>query len=237
MNVAREPIATIAGALPVTQRAQLYHFFELALAHPGEDGFDYFAQAATADDFLLRFNAVVVTLPEIAAHAAGAATRYFEGLRSLGFEAAEAAYISLFVNNYPHLPCPPYASLFIASDSDKRLTEMLEIKQFYQEHGVDMAETYDDLPDHLCVELEFLQVLSFREGDAALRGDLELLNGLRQTQAQFIDRFALAFIERLADIAVQTVADNPYSHLLDALRCMVLAHRRQLAASDPGSTS
>lgn len=237
MNVAREPLSPGVDPLPSTHRAQLYHFFELALAHPGEAGVDYFCQAATADDFLQRFDAIVETLPEIAGHASRAATRFFDGLRDLRFEAAEAAYISLFVNNYPHLPCPPYASLFTSADSDKRLAEMLEIKQFYQQHGVDMADTYDDLPDHLCVELEFLQVLSFRESEASAVGDPELVHGLREAQAHFIDRFALVFIERLADIAVQTVADNPYSHLLEALRCMVLAHRRQLAASNPGSTS
>lgn len=237
MNVAREPLSPGVDALSSMHRAQLYHFFELALAHPGEDGFAYFTQPTTAGDFHLRLNAIVQALPEIAAHAAAAAKRFFDGLRSLGLELGEAAYISLFVNNYPHLPCPPYASLFTAADSDKRLAEMLEIKQFYQQHGVDMAETYDDLPDHLCVELEFLQLLSFRESEALAVGDAELVNGLREAQAQFIDRFALLFIERLADIAVQTVVDNPYSHLLDALRCMVLAHRRQLATSQPGGTS
>jgi TorA maturation chaperone TorD len=211
------------------KRGQLYHFFELALAHPGEGGHDYFRLESTETDFQQVYAAEVQSDAKLAGIGIPAAGKFFSSLRGMSYEEVEAAYISLFTNNYPHLPCPPYGSLFTAIDSEKRLEEMLAIKEFYQSHGMDIAESYDDLPDHLCVELEFLQMLSFRESEAEEAQDLELMRGVRVVEAEFLDRFLLPFATRLADLAVGSVPTNPYSDLLEAARCFLLAHRIELA--------
>lgn len=216
------------GSFTARERGQLYHFLELALAHPGEGGHDYFCEADTEQEFLQVYAVEVQTDQVLADKGVPAAKKFFAGLRGMSYEQVEGAYIALFTNNYPHLPCPPYGSLFTAIDSEKRLEEMLAIKEFYQNHGVDIADSFDDLPDHLCVELEFMQVLCFREREAADAEDQELLTGVRKAESEFLDKFLLPFATRLADLAVGSVADNPYSGLLDAARCFLLAHRKQL---------
>ena len=210
------------------KRGQLYHFLELALAHPGEGGHDYFRMESTENDFQQVYAAEVQSEAKLAEKGIPAAGKFFSSLRNMSYEEVEAAYISLFTNNYPHLPCPPYGSLFTAIDSEKRLEEMLAIKEFYQSHGMDIAESYDDLPDHLCVELEFLHMLCFRESEAEEMQDLELIRGVRVVEAEFLDRFLLPFATRLADLAVGSVPGNPYSDLLEAARCFLLAHRIEL---------
>ena len=210
------------------RRGQLYHFLELALAHPGEGGHDYFRLESTETDFQQFYAAEVQSEAKLADKGIPAAGKFFSSLRGMSYEEVEAAYISLFTNNYPHLPCPPYGSLFTAVDSEKRLEEMLAIKEFYQSHGMDIAESYDDLPDHLCVELEFLHMLCFRESEAEEAHDLELIRGVRVVEAEFLDRFLLPFATRLADLAVGSVPNNPYSYLLEAARCFLLAHRIEL---------
>ena len=210
------------------KRGQLYHFLELALAHPGEGGHDYFRMESTEQEFQQAYATEVQTESTLADKGIPAAGKFFSSLRGMSYEEVEAAYISLFTNNYPHLPCPPYGSLFTAVDSEKRLEEMLAIKEFYQSHGMDIAESYDDLPDHLCVELEFLHMLCFRESEAEEAQDLELIRGVRVVEAEFLDRFLLPFATRLADLAVGSVPNNPYSDLLEAARCFLLAHRIEL---------
>ena len=42
------------------------------------------------------------------------------------------------------------------------------------------------------------------------------------------DGHELAWVPRLADLAVGSVPDNPYSDLLEAARCFLLAHRIEL---------
>lgn len=211
-----------------TKRAQLYHFLELALAHPGEEGHHYFQQASVEEEFLLVYRQAVGSEVDLVEKGGMAAGAFFAKFRTMSYEEVEAAHIALFTNNYPHLPCPPYGSLFTAIDSDKRLVEMLTIKEFYQQHGVDIADSFDDLPDHICVELEFLQLLCFRENEAALAGDDVVVAAVQSAQAEFLDRFLLPFATRLADIAVESVPENCFSLLLDATRFYLLAHRSQL---------
>lgn len=220
------------GRFTARERGQLYHFLELALAHPGEGGHEYFSKADTEQEFIKVYSLEVQAEGAFAETGIPAARKFFAGLRNTSYEEVEGAYIALFTNNYPHLPCPPYGSLFTAIDSEKRLEEMLAIKEFYQNHGVDISDSFDDLPDHLCVELEFMQILCFRESDAADAGDQELLAGVRSAAAEFLDRFLLPFATRLADLAVVSIPDNPYSHLLEAARYFLLAHRKQLGKPD-----
>ncbi len=216
---------------PMLGRAHLYHFFELALAHPGEEGFDYFQQATTEQAFLDAYAGLFGPDDPLAAKGLLSAKSFFSKLRDSSYEVVEAAHIGLFSANYPHLPCPPYGSLFTSSDSDKRLEEMLAIKEFYHQDGVDIADTFEDLPDHLCVELEFSQLLCYRENQMVSEGDAEVLAGIRCRQAMFLDRFMLPLSNSLADLAARAMPENPYSDLLEALRCFLLQHRKELEVS------
>ena len=222
-DAAIDPVASTALDL-----ARLYHFLELSLAHPGEDGYEYFRSEVTEAEFLAVYLKCMRDAGALRQMGASAAGRFFSSFRQKSYEEIEAAHIAIFTNNFPHLPCPPYGSVFLAVDSEKRLEEMLAIKEFYQRSGVDISDTFNDLPDHLCVELEFLHLLCFREDAAAASGDEALVEGIRRTEAEFLDRFLLPFVTRLADIAVGTVAQNPYSNLLDTTRFLLTGHRRSL---------
>lgn len=217
-------------------RARIYHFFELALAHPGEDGFDYFSREATERELLEACAGLPESDEALREKGMMSARSFFTMLRSRSYENAEAAHISLFSANYPHLPCPPYGSLYTAADSGKRLEEMLAIKSFYQKNGVDIADSFNDLPDHLCVELEFSMLLCFREAEALSVGDAGVLGGVRSVQKDFLDRFLLPLGNNLADLAVSSSPDNPYSALVETMRCFLLQHRRELDATAESSS-
>lgn len=211
------------------QRARLYSFFELALAHPGEVGYEWFSKQSTETSFA----EVIASLPDGASRDAmwGEAMAYFVALRRMNYEEIEAAHISMFSSNFPHLPCPPYGSLFTAPDADKRLEEMLAIKGFYHRSGVDIAETFDDLPDHLCVELEFCQLLCFRENDAITQQDDEVVTGIRKTQAEFLDRFLLPLANSMVNLSAAAMPANPYTRLLKAMQGFLVNHRAELGQS------
>jgi TorA maturation chaperone TorD len=232
-----ETVMSVPESSPSLGRARLYHFFELALAHPGEDGHAYFCEEATEGEFMRAYSAALADAGDLQPRGIAAGRRFFERLRRMPYEDVESAHIGLFTNNYPHLPCPPYGSLFTAQDGDKRLEEMLAIKQFYQANGVDIADTFDDLPDHLCVELEFVQLMCFRADEAERAGDAALAAGVRENTLEFMDRFLLPFATRLAEIAPGAEPDNPYADLLEATCCALLAHRRALGGGMASSAN
>lgn len=213
-------------ASPAELWARLYHFLELALAHPAEAGFAYFRTPEAEAEFQSALR-LLPNRDEMIAQATFAGRAFFEGIRTRSFEELEADHIGLFSANFPTVPCPPYGSLFTVLES-KRLEEMLAIKQFYHQSGVDISTSFDDLPDHICVELEFLQLLCFRLEDAIVKGDAKLAEGLRRNQIEFLDRFLLPFVRRLATIAVRMTPENPYAHLLHAAQALAQHSRRQI---------
>lgn len=205
-------------------RAQIYYFLELALSHPGEDGLEWLRDPNTRSGF----RAFASQLPDDAALASATAAieAFLAALADKDYEQIEAAHINLFTSNFPTVACPPYGSLFTVEEP-KRLEEMLAIKTFYHECGFDIAETFDDLPDHLCVELEMMHVLCSGAQDGEQR----------QRQAFFLDRFMLPFVTRLAAIASALGDDNPYSHLIGATRFFVENHRNALARASRSATA
>ncbi|RAI42835.1 TorD/DmsD family molecular chaperone [Rhodoplanes roseus] len=230
------PSADPAGAADAAlDRARLCHFLELALAHPAEAGVTHLCADDTAAALLDALDRLPG--PDEARGAAGdAALRFVAALRGRDYAGVEADYIAMFAANYPLVPCPPYGSLFVV-DEAKRLDEMLAVKAFFHDSGVDLSEGYDDLPDHVCVELELMQILAFREHAAAEAGDAVAVADARRLQGAFLDRFLQPFADKMASVALRMLPDNPYVHLLDVLRRVLVCHRADLAAPALSSRS
>ncbi|MCC0007743.1 MAG: molecular chaperone TorD family protein [Hyphomicrobiaceae bacterium] len=216
------------AGLHAKARAEIYHFLELALAHPGELGYEFFT-SSQAETGLVE---TVARLPRESrlSQALEACRLFLATVKVSSFDEVEAAHISLFSSNFPVVPCPPYGSLFTVEEP-KRLEEMMAIKKFYRDVGIEIAPSFDDLPDHLCVELEVMHLLSFRECEASSE---RVAAGVRAQQVYFVDRFMQPFVNRLADIATRYQSTNPYSNLLNATRFFLADHRAQLGEASSG---
>lgn len=205
-------------------RASIYHFLEIALAHPDEDGLEWIASPSTEAALARALDTLEVS--DRLEEAREPLATFFARLRERPHEDVEAEHIALFSANFPTVPCPPYGSLFTTEEA-KRLEEMTAIKAFYRDSGFDVAEHFDDLPDHLCVELELLHVLAHQAETA--RDPLEV-RWARERAAAFVDRFVAPFLARLVAIAEAVEPDNTYTRLLAATRHVVTSHREALAA-------
>lgn len=102
----------------------------------------------------------------------------------------EVEYIRIFDVGIPTPPCSPYEGEFRSDES--RISLMMEIAEFYRHFGLQMKET--ELPDHICSELEFLHFLTFKEAQAGLNNDVELLHGYILAQKDFLERHLLKWI-------------------------------------------
>lgn len=89
--------------------------------------------------------------------------------------------------------------------------------------GVESSSDSDGLFDRLSIALEFLQLLCLREEEAARRGDRPALNAAYAAELEFLDELLLPLVAELADLA-----DSSYSALLEATRCLLLQHKRDI---------
>lgn len=99
-----------------------------------------------------------------------------------GYVDFQAEYIRLFDVGVARPPCPLYGGEWGSS----RKHWMEDALRFYRFFGLKMDEKARQLPDHVTVELEFLQVLAFAEGMARAR-DTDVASFLR-AQRDFIER-------------------------------------------------
>jgi DMSO reductase family type II enzyme chaperone len=110
----------------------------------------------------------------------------------LGSKDLQAEYVRLFeVGVMGGPPC----SLFAGHHESDRLRVMEELVRFYG--FFDLRLTQGRMPDHLTVELEFMQFLAFRVAEALEQGD-DRESWLR-AQRDFLQRQLGRFLARLSE--------------------------------------
>lgn len=222
-------MASLNSSVTAVARGQIYSFLELTFGHPAQEGIEYFRREFT--EAMLHETLKKLQDPSAFDQEMHVCfERFFANLRKHSVKEIEGDYINLFSSNYPMVPCPPYGSLF-TKDENKRLEEMTAIKEAYRESGMALSEKHDELPDHLGVELEFLQYLSFREGESIQDREDEIVKFWRAKQAHFLDRFTVPFVTSLAGLAKNVEPDNMYTDLLCAIRYFIDHHIREYAAA------
>jgi TorA maturation chaperone TorD len=210
------------------ERAQIYQFFEMSLAHPSEYGFAFFRREAITQAFVAQFADLVGSGGEAGNKGLIAAGKFASLIRGMSFQETESAHAALFQGNTGRLPRSTRGSLVSAADCENWREEMNAVKSFLMRQGMNVAETADDLPDYLCIELKFMRSQCLSEHDAAIDNHGDLKARVRAVEAEFLGRYLTPFASRLADTALQSDPANPYSHLLDVLRHFVSHHHMEI---------
>jgi TorA maturation chaperone TorD len=148
-------------------------------------------------------------------------------------------YSQLFLS--PPIPAPLNAGLYLDGAIDGASVQAME--KCYRCNGVERADRFKDLSDHLSVQLEFVGMLLGNAADRAARGEEEEAKRLSDDAAVFAGTFIQPWLPDLAERTVQTCAARGY---LDAygplLRIVQLTlggvealHRHAPPASRTGS--
>lgn len=163
-------------------REDAYRFLASCFYPPSPELFEERCLPALAD--LLEDLA-----PDAARHAREAAHAGEQAsLESLAVEHAR-----LFIGPF-HLVAPPYGSFYLDDAKTVMGESTGRVSAFYGSCGLNLADDFHELPDHIAVELEFLSFLAHkeRESDAAGdRGEVDRFTGL---QRSFLDRFLLPWL-------------------------------------------
>lgn len=130
--------------------------------------------------------------PEASQQASEAARLFQES--PLEFHAVE--HSRLFLGPFK-LIAPPYGSVWLDSTKTVMGESTARVTAYYQEFGLQLADDFPELADHLAVELEFLSYLCFRQREAALSNQtseaLRLAEARRTFIAQFVQPWVLPF--------------------------------------------
>lgn len=89
-----------------------------------------------------------------------------------GLQSLIVDFSKLFVGPFSLL-APPYGSVYL--DSEKRVMgeSTAAASEYYAQEGLGLVEHFQEAPDHIAVELEFLHFLYIKELQAVAQGDPE----------------------------------------------------------------
>jgi TorA maturation chaperone TorD len=86
------------------------------------------------------------------------------------------------------LVCPHYEADYVAAGSFRLAQVLADVTGFYAAFGVRVSDIAHERPDHIVVELDFMNFLATREAHAAGQGQSEKARLCRQAQRLFFER-------------------------------------------------
>jgi TorA maturation chaperone TorD len=99
--------------------------------------------------------------------------------------------------------------------------ETVKIKQFIESAGLEYTPDYTGIPDHISVELEFLQKVSMREATAWTEGDTEgALYGLKM-EKMFIQDHMLKWVPLFCDKIIAKANLPFYREMAKITKCFL----------------
>jgi len=94
-------------------------------------------------------------------------------------------YARLFLGPGTHVA--PYAVIYLGGEGASLLgPETSWVKDFIEDAGFEYKPDFHDLPDHVSVELEFMQEITRREAAALEKGDTEQAEILKAIEEKFL---------------------------------------------------
>ncbi len=118
-------------------------------------------------------------------------------------------HAKLFVGPFKLL-APPYGSVYL-DDSRLMGASTLDVKDLYAEEGLDLLAK--EAPDHVSIELEFMQVLALKEIDALRKSDLQAARSCRRRQRSFLAMHLGRWVAAFADAIEQHARTDFYRTL------------------------
>jgi len=131
-------------------------------------------------------------------------------------------YSRLFVGPF-RLPAPPYGSVYLEQENRVMGLSTNDAADFYSGEGLDLSEGFLEAPDHIAVELEFVQFLAQRESEALGMSDMKQASYYADRQRVFLERHLGAWVSQFTQRIIEETRTDFYRCLAWVTRCMVLS--------------
>ncbi len=143
-------------------------------------------------------------------------------------------YTRLFVGPGRHIS--PCESVHVHGGDQLWGKSAIALQQFISRTGVEIKQEYKDLPDHISVELEFMQQLSAAESNAWAAADRDEAQKCRGIEASFLSRHLASWVDHFCE---QVIADSQtgYFREMAALTRDFIATDFAELQADPGAGS
>lgn len=134
-----------------------------------------------------------------------------------GTHLLKAEYARLFIGPYT-LPAPPYGSVYIEKMRKTMGDSTMDVLKRYQALGVDLADDFREVPDHVSAELEFMFLLIYKEMEGIRSDDPEMVHQMLVDQITFLQDHLNYWIPDFAGLVTEHAGEPFYRLLAEAAK-------------------
>jgi TorA maturation chaperone TorD len=142
-------------------------------------------------------------------------------------------YTQLFIGPGKHVS--PHESVHTPADGGSLWGKStVNVKKFIESVGIEFRPQYHGIPDHISVELEFMQKLAQAEADAWGIGDRDKAMGYRSIEKEFLDNHLSRWIPVFCDKLKEQAAFSFYREMAKLLEGFIGIDKEELAPTTQG---
>ncbi len=134
-------------------------------------------------------------------------------------------YAKLFVGPF-ELRAPPYGSVYLEEGRRVMGDTTMEVIGTYETEGLAKSESFQDLPDHIAVELEFMSYLFYKEREALEKSDAETARMFAEKQDVFLNNYLRPWISPFCEKMKEGSENGFYKALAACLDTFVLDRKQ-----------
>jgi len=108
------------------------------------------------------------------------------------------------------LLAPPYGSVYLEKNRKIMGDTTMEVGQFYFDCGLEVASDYNDPPDHIAVEMEFIYFLLSEIFNSLNEDKVENAENYKTKLREFLKRYYFPFSENFAEKIKDNAETNVY---------------------------
>jgi len=154
------------------------------------------------------FKNLSVLLKSICPEAAIFSAEMEESIQEYNNEELSIEYAKLFVGPF-ELKAPPYGSVYLNGERKVMGDSTMEVIKMYHDKGLSMDEDFKELPDHIAVELEFMNYMIYKEIDTCMNSKLEDVIEVLKYQELFLKKYLGAWVSNFSKAIIEN-SDNPF---------------------------
>jgi TorA maturation chaperone TorD len=129
-------------------------------------------------------------------------------------------YARLFVGPN-ELSAPPYGSVYLEEGGKVMGESTARVMEFYKAEGLSMDEQFQNLPDHITAEMEFMYYLAYHEVEALEKNDREKAVYFLNRQEVFLRKFLDGWIVSFCAKIKEGTENDFYRALADCLAAFI----------------
>jgi len=150
------------------------------------------------------------------------AVEFVDAMRKeIPIDTLELDYTKIFLGPFK-VPAPPYGSIYLDNTRTVMGPSSIDVRNRYQEFGLDLSQSFKDAPDHISAELEFIYFLIFLEIKALKEPNYENSLSFLEAQQSFLQEHLGIWVTEFAAKVIENASTDFYKNLANLTKTFVI---------------